>query len=308
MSLLDLIRRPLRRVRSKLAQKQRASEGLAAVDRFIHEGMPAEFKPGLEAAIARRIPPASVEVFQAVERVRQRIADRGEEQVPVFYSPKPAAEGERLTAPGERKSFTARHLAMGTSVPADVGQMIHLVAKETEAKTLIEFGSCVGIGASYLASVPGCKRFITMEASKELSEIARASVHTVNPDGEIYNEFFNDALDHLLPTLTDGIDFAWIDGHHEKTATIHYFERIKPYLNENAIVAFDDIHWSQDMLDGWNHLRHLPDFSHSVDVGMCGLCVWTGGGTEPKQWSLKEYTRSGVWKPLKPAGWTGDDE
>lgn len=302
----QLIRKPVRFVRRFLAEKRRAKYGLEEIDKCIRAGMPRSLKSGLEAAIARRIPRSSVDVFAAIESIREQIADRGDEQIAVYYSPKPAYGSKNLTAPGARKSFSARQLAHGTSVPADVGQMIHLIAKESRAETIIEFGSCVGIGASYLASVPGCERFITIEASTELSEIATQSVKAVNPQGEVYNEFFNEALDHLLPTLTDGIDFAWIDGHHEKNATVHYFERIRPHLNQGAVVAFDDIYWSDDMLDGWNHLRTLAGFSHAIDVGVCGICIFDGSDSEPQQWSLKEHTRTGVWKPLKPDGWSDD--
>ena len=305
-SLLQLIRKPARIIRRRLAQKRRARNGMQAVDQAIAAGLPSQLRLGLESAIGDRIPDDAQSIFAKVESIRQRIAARGEEQIPVYYSPKPA-EGEEVTEPGDCKTFSARHLAEGTSAPGDVGRMIHLIARERNAKTIMEFGSCVGVGASYLASVPNCKRFITMEASQELAKIATESVHTVKPDGEVYNEFFNDALDHLLPTLTDGIDFAWIDGHHEKTATIHYYERILPHLNPGAIVAFDDIYWSQDMLDAWDYLRNLDGFSHSVDVGVCGLCIWDGSTTGPRQWSLKEYTRTGNWKPLKPAGWSESD-
>lgn len=301
---LSNLRKSLRRLKQGFKKRRRSKHGLAELSKCRADGLPSLFVRGLECVIAGRKPEDAVKTFERIEGIRSRIASRGEEQIPVFYSPKPAKEGETLTEPGDCKTFSARHLAEGTSVPADVGQMIHLIAKDAEARTLIEFGSCVGIGASYLAAVPRCERFITMEASKELSEIATQSVKTVNADGEVYNEFFNDALDHLLPTIQNGIDFAWIDGHHEKTATIHYFERIKPLLNIGAVVAFDDIYWSQDMLDGWHHLKVQDGFEHSVDAGSCGLCLWKGEGVKPKQWSFNRFIGNGNWKPLKPAGWS----
>lgn len=41
----------------------------------------------------------------------------------------------------------------------------------------------------------------------------------------------------------NGVDLAYIDGDHEKVATIRYFERIKPHLNPDAVVIFGDISW-----------------------------------------------------------------
>jgi len=302
--ILPKIRRSLRELKRGARKRQRIKAGLTELSEAVSSGLPEVFARGLQCVIGGMQPPDVAAAFARIEKIRVDIAARGDEQIPVFYSPKPSADYRTVTAPGDCKTFSAQHLAMGTSVPADVGQMIHLIARDAGAGTLIEFGSCVGIGASYLAAVPCCKRFITMEASTELSKIAADSVRSVNPRAEVYNQFFSEALDSILPTLENGIDFAWIDGHHEKTATIHYFQRIRPHLNSGAIVAFDDIYWSQDMLDGWNELRVRRGFSHAIDAGSCGLCLFEGQDAIPEQWSFSSYIGDGAWKPLKPAGWT----
>lgn len=300
---MNFLKKSARKVKRFLETRQRQKQGLEFLSKCLDEGLPTAFEAGLRSMIAGESPSDSVAAFEKVESIRQAIAARGQEQIPVYYSPKPAAEGETMTDPGERKSFTAEHLALNTSAPSNVGKMIHLFSKGFSSKTTIEFGSCVGIGASYLAASPSCERMITIEASKDLADIARNSVQQVKPDAEVYNEFFDDALDHLLPTFENGIDFAWIDGHHEKTATIHYFERIKPHLNENSLVAFDDIYWSQDMLDGWHHLQKTVGVSHSLDIGYVGVCQWVGGDEIPEQWDFKKFAGNGVWVPQKPAGW-----
>ena len=65
----------------------------------------------------------------------------------------------------------------------------------------------------------------------------------------VINKLFDDAIDDFLHEGLSGIDIADIDGHHEKLATLHYFERIKPMLNPDSVVIFDDIYWSKDMYD-----------------------------------------------------------
>lgn len=95
----------------------------------------------------------------------------------------------------------------------------------------------------------------------------------------------------------------WIDGHHEKVATIHYFQRLMPVLNTGALVFFDDIRWSQDMYDGWEELRRWSGFSHTVDLGSIGLGVWSGGDQHPKMLRMTHLRgRSGI---SHPHGWRG---
>jgi predicted O-methyltransferase YrrM len=185
-----------------------------------------------------------------------------------------------------------------------MGVFLHHLARSAESEVMLELGSCVGVGGAYLASNPHCTEFYSIEASEGLANIARSSVQTVKPQGEVINGLFDPVLDDLLPRLTNGIDFAWIDGHHEKLATIHYFDCLIPHLNPGALVVFDDIYWSQDMLDGWNELRIRTGISHSLDFGPGGICVWKGGDVEPRQWNLNTYVGSFNWQPKVPAGWT----
>ncbi len=144
---------------------------------------------------------------------------------------------------------------------------------------------------------------ISFEGSAGLAKIAKHSTLQVFEKAEMYNLMFEEGLDTVLPTLNQDLDFAWIDGHHEKQATLHYFDRIKPHLKKGAIVAFDDIYWSTDMLEAWEQLRQAKGFSHTIDVGVCGIGIWTGEDQSPREWSVNRFVRSGNWQPQKPAGW-----
>lgn len=297
----------LRRFKNQFGQKAKSREGMKTLGHFIQQGFPAQLRSGLIRIISGAIPSESKSVFEKIEAIRQEIEDRGNEEVPIFYSPKPidpnSDDASRVTTPGELKTFTCEHLAKNTSVPKDVGQLMHLIARDSGAQTLLELGSCVGIGASYLASVPTCQRFISFEGSAGLAKIAKHSTLQVFEKAEMYNLMFEEGLDTVLPTLNQDLDFAWIDGHHEKQATLHYFDRIKPHLKKGAIVAFDDIYWSTDMLEAWEQLRQAKGFSHTIDVGVCGIGIWTGEDQSPREWSVNRFVRSGNWQPQKPAGW-----
>jgi predicted O-methyltransferase YrrM len=241
-----------------------------------------------------------------VEELRSRLAARAGETVSIYYSPKPGTAGDVATAEmrpehGEIQTFDLDRIANQTSVGAPTGRMMYLAGKGSGAKTIVELGACAGIASAYLAS-SGCTRFVGIEGSKELADIARGNATAVKPDAEIIHGLFDDALDEHLESFTDGIDMAWIDGHHEKVATIHYFQRLQPKLNPGALVFFDDIRWSQDMFDGWEILRRDTGFSDAIDVGNIGVGVWAGGGNhQPRQFDVASL---GHGKAIgTPHGW-----
>ena len=294
-----------RQVKRKFERQRKIKEGQAAIIQAGKDGMPEFFLAPLHTLITQTPPDEIRAELDAVAGIRARIAERGDEEIPIYYSPKPGSLNEDGSPKhGEVKTFKAKDLALKTSVPAYIGTYLHHLARSAKSKVMLELGSCVGVGAAYLAANPHCTEFFSIEASEGLANIARESVKTVKPNGDVINGLFDPVLDDLLPKLENGIDFAWIDGHHEKLATIHYFERLIPHLNPGALVAFDDIYWSQDMLDGWNDLRLRKGFSHSLDFGPGGICVWEGGEVEPKQWNLNAYVGSFNWQAKIPAGWS----
>jgi predicted O-methyltransferase YrrM len=175
-----------------------------------------------------------------------------------------------------------------------------LVACEARARSAIELGACAGLSGYYLGAAPTMERLITIEGSAALAEVARNTLAPLGGRAQVIAALFNDALDDLLPGCAP-IDLAYIDGHHEKIATLTYFERLKPVLSDGAILLFDDISWSQDMRDGWDQICAMPRLSHCIDLGVVGLCIWDPTATRAKVWDLRQMV--GATGVGKPHGW-----
>jgi len=79
----------------------------------------------------------------------------------------------------------------------------------------------------------------------------------------------------LKPVLQEHspIDFAFIDGYHQRKPTLDYFDAIHPHLTDGAIVVFDDIVWSREMLDAWRTLCANRRFAFLVDLVKMGIGV-----------------------------------
>jgi CTP:molybdopterin cytidylyltransferase MocA len=113
------------------------------------------------------------------------------------------------------------------------------------------------------------------------------SGYPLGVNAEIVAGRFEEALPRILQGLTGGLDMAWVDGHHRRDATLRYFESIRTRLNEGAIVAFDDIRWSEEMRETWRVLGGADGFADTVDLGPIGLGVWQRAGTVPRRHDLR---------------------
>ncbi len=226
---------------------------------------------------------------ELVEKQRKAMLEFPQQQVSIYYSPKPESSGTVATAElrpehGEVMEFDIQRIASHTSISAYWGTFLHILASSAGSKNILELGTCAGISGCYLSSAASCENFWTIEASEGLSNIARKNLAAISDKATVFNGLFDDVLDEFLPNLGGKqLDFVWIDGHHERVATIHYFQRLIPHLSKQAIVLFDDVSWSADMRQGWEELARWPGFEYTFDLKtLKGLCIWSGGQTVPR--------------------------
>lgn len=292
---------------SRAARRRLGRRGMRRrLESLVREGFPAELESATRYLIERRVPePEIAELVGRIEGVRERIAAGGDASVQILYSPRPGSAGDQSgpafrPPPGEVMDFTMRRVAQ-TGKNRLWGTFLHLVARDSDASTILELGACAGISGSYLASAPGCRRFITIEGSPALAGLAEESLGEIVSNATVHNGLFDDILDEILPEIGT-IDFAFIDGHHEKVATIHYFERIAPRLSRGAVVVFDDISWSRDMREMWETVAARRGFTDAADFGTVGVCLWDEDSTEPpRYWNLQEVL--GRTPVGDPRGW-----
>lgn len=184
------------------------------------------------------------------------------------------------------------------------GTVLHLLTKEFSSTSGIELGSCAGISAMYFSSAPSMKTFMTIEGSEALAEMSQVSLKNFK-NAKVINGLFDAVLDDVLPTLDQKLDLAYIDGHHEKLATIHYFDRLMTSLKPGAIVMFDDVSWSTDMREAWDELSKRKEFTHCMDFGSIGVCILNTAPEEmsiiPKYWNLQPIV--GQHPIGQPHGW-----
>ena len=87
---------------------------------------------------------------------------------------------------------------------------------------------------------------------------------------------FDDTLPGIIDTL-DKLDFMFVDGNHQKDATLKYFEWCLPKVHENTLLIFDDIYWSEGMKEAWAQIKAHPQVTVTVDLFWIGLVYFRKG-------------------------------
>ncbi len=162
------------------------------------------------------------------------------------------------------------------------GSLLFRMARYYPSATIVEFGTCLGISSSYLASANPQSRLLTLEGSPALARIARENFAKLGLENiELWEGRFEDSLPTLLNSLKS-VDLGFIDGNHRLVPTLHYFDQLKEKISESGIIIFDDIHWSREMEKAWATIKNDSKTMLTVDLFFMGI-VFFGREFKVKQ-------------------------
>lgn len=169
-------------------------------------------------------------------------------------------------------------LTRSASKPAASAGLLFALVREWKPETALELGTCVGLSAAYQAAgleLNERGHLWTGDASPTRSAIAERVLRELElSDGVTFVVGrFQETLAPILEALPSAVDYAFIDGHHDETATWEYFEQISASAADTAVLVLDDIHWSDGMERVWVRVAGDPRVAVSVDVGDMGICL-----------------------------------
>src|SRR5438309_8315224 len=125
-----------------------------------------------------------------------------------------------------------------------------------------------------------------MEGSPEVAEIAKNNFNSLEiKNVSVVVGRFQDNLDTLLEE--GNYDYAFIDGHHDRDATILYFNRIYHGFSPQGLIVFDDIKWSDGMIEAWNSIIADKRITVSIDLGPIGICVINKNSKEKNDYKIR---------------------
>ncbi len=193
--------------------------------------------------------------------------------------------GTKGVVKNERKlaSITKR-----SAIPKKYGRLLFRLVKYYEPKTILELGSCVGIGTLYLAASSPGSNLHTIEGDPQLANITAQNIKRYSLPLENVHPYVGN-FDDVLPEILDReehVGLAYIDGNHRKEPTLNYFHQILPKCNESSILIFDDIYWSEEMAEAWAIIKDHPSVTVSLDFYRMGMVFFNKNRKENEHFKI----------------------
>ena len=168
-------------------------------------------------------------------------------------------------------------LAEVSAMTDNYGELLFRLVKYFKPKTIVELGSCIGIGTSWQAIANVDSKMYTIEGDPSSHSIEKQTVLNLGLQNVcLLQGTFEEELPKLLDLL-DSVDFVFIDGNHREKPTLDYFNLLKPKLNKASVVIFDDIHLTEEMERAWNAIKADKDVVLTVDIFRFGIVFFNEG-------------------------------
>lgn len=148
-------------------------------------------------------------------------------------------------------------------------QLLFRLSRYFNCVNLLELGTALGQGTQALCLGAQNGHVTSIEGSKALYNTTKNNLSGCS-NLNLINGIFKNELSKLNNLEWDLI---FIDGHHDKKATIGYFEALLPNIHNDSLIIFDDIYWSKGMTEAWEYIYNHNHVTVSIDTFYFGI-VW----------------------------------
>lgn len=212
---------------------------------------------------------SSKKVYNAIEQQRKKLLN--DDRVITVTD---LGAGSHLN---KNRTKKVKEIAKNALKSPRLAQLIYRLAHNQQPKQLIELGTCLGITTAYLAQAQPEAQVLTIEGCPETAAIAHQNFTELDlKNVELQVGNFNDLLPKAIADAAD-LDFVYIDGNHTEAATLNYFDWCLPKINENSLLIFDDIYWSDGMKAAWKTIKNHPQVTVTIDLFWIGLVYFKKG-------------------------------
>lgn len=158
-----------------------------------------------------------------------------------------------------------------------LAQLLYRLVADLQPHNIIELGTCLGITSIYLKQAAPNAELYTLEGCPETAGVAgsvfkKAGLKDIN---QVVGNF-DDTLPGVIEEL-DKLDFVFVDGNHQKDATLNYFKWCLPKVHDGTLLIFDDIYWSEGMKEAWAEIKAHPQVTVTIDLFWIGLVYFKKG-------------------------------
>ena len=209
------------------------------------------------------------DIYNEIESIRTRLLS--DNQVITVTD---LGAGSHVNNNKQKKVSDIAHNALK---PPKLAQLLYRLVYDLQPRNIIELGTCLGTTSLYLQNAAPKAQLFTLEGCPETAGVAKdvfKKAGTSDIKQVIGN--FDDTLPGVINSL-DQLDFVFVDGNHQKDATLKYFKWCLPKAHENTLLIFDDIYWSEGMKEAWEIIKAHPQVTVTIDLFWIGLVYFKKG-------------------------------
>ena len=187
----------------------------------------------------------------------------------------------------KEKEKSVRTLASTAVKPKKYGQLLYRLVKHYQPRNIIELGTSLGITTAYLSYANPNASIRTIEGSSAIAQLAKDNFDKLKLS-KIKSVVGN--FDHQLPDIlhhSTTIDLAYIDGNHRLEPTLRYFAQLLTKVDNDSILVFDDIHWSEEMEKAWKKIKAHPSVRCTIDIFFLGFVFFRSEFKEKRHFTIR---------------------
>jgi len=172
---------------------------------------------------------------------------------------------------GSYKTRKVSDIAKHSLKSPKYGQLLYRIANYFNSRSVLEFGTSLGVTTSYLAASSTEIHCTSLEGCPQTARIAQENFKKLglkNIDVVLGN--IDDTLSHALSNITS-LDLVFFDANHRSEYVLSYFDQCLSKVNNNTVMVFDDIYWSSNMEMAWNEIKENPLVTSSIDLFEVGI-------------------------------------
>ena len=166
--------------------------------------------------------------------------------------------------------------AVGASKLRELTAVLYQLVKWRQPNNIVEVGTNLGVSTSWQAAAlkeNGFGIIHTYEISPIRIQFAEKWLNEEGFQNIVFHNLdFTKAISESLPDL-ESIDFAFVDGNHNKEATVQYFNVLKEKASSGAVIVLDDIRWSKGMEEAWETVQKSGTFRCAIEFAGMGIII-----------------------------------
>lgn len=173
---------------------------------------------------------------------------------------------------GSRKLDDRRTIASiykTSSSKGKYGKLLYQLTKHYRPERILELGTSLGVGTSYMKLGCPTTHIDTVEGCPETFRVADENLKNLGfKQVKLSCNTFSDFIGNLEKQK---YDLVFIDGHHDGDALKDYLEKLQPYTHDETLYILDDINWSESMQEAWKDILNSNQYNLSIDFFRVGI-------------------------------------